>query len=285
MEILPADEKRLIVNADDFGQAASINRGIVEAHQKGIVTSASLLANGDRLDDALEKTHCLPNLGLGIHLSLVFGKPVSPPDKIPSLLSKGGDFARGYSQFAVRYMMGRVKLSEVQYEWEAQREKLDRVEIYHIDSHQHLHLLPGLFRLVVKLAKKWGIRYIRVPLESIHLNLKGNAHLPMKVLNSYAKGKKSILKRNNLKFTDFFFGSSFSGGMIKSAWEELIPKLPKGLTEVMCHPGREDAETRRSYGWKNSWERELEALTDPELKWMIEKEGIILTNFRKAAEF
>ena len=226
----------------------------------------------------------LPNLELGVHLSLVYGKPVSPPAKVPSLLFKDGEFARGYGQFAMRYMMGRVNLSEVEYEWEAQREKLGGVEIYHIDSHQHLHLILGLFRLAVKLAKKWGIRYVRVPLENINLNQRGNAYLPMKMLNFFSKGKKRILAENGINSTDFFFGSSFSGGMIKSAWEELIPALPVGLTEVMCHPGREDAETRRNYGWKNSWERELEALIDPELKRMIEKEGIILTNFRELAK-
>ena len=283
MEILPADKKFLIINADDFGQAESINRGIIEAHETGMVTSASILANGEAAQSAVEKSRDYPKLGLGIHLSLVYGVPCAPRERVESLLFKEGNFARGYGQFALRYYSGGVKLCEVEYEWECQREKLGDIRLYHLDSHQHLHLLPGLFKTAVKLAKKWDIKIIRVPWENIRVKTKGGTYMPMKVLNFYSRGKKNILAENGINHTDYFFGSSFSGGMVKSAWEEVIPVIPIGLTEIMCHPGRENENTRKRYGWKNKWEEELKALTDEDLKNAAQSAGIVFTNFQEVS--
>ena len=280
MEILPANKKRIIVNADDFGLSPNINRGIIEAVQAGVVKSASMLANGEAVDDALERAGKRPELGIGLHLSVVFGKPISPSEKIPSLIFAKGEFARGYGQFLRRYLTGGVKLAEVEYEWEQQREKLDSLEIDHLDSHQHLHLLPGLFKLAVRLAEKWGIPYVRIPWENIRIGIKGNAELPKKVLNMFSCGKRTRLRENNLHTTDNFFGSSFSGALTNPVWRRLMPSIPAGLTEIMCHPGREDADFRSRHGWTSRWEEELEALLDPDLKETADRLGIVFTNFK-----
>ncbi|MBC8278235.1 MAG: ChbG/HpnK family deacetylase [FCB group bacterium] len=289
MAILPPNEKgfkiagQVIVNADDFGLTESVNDGVIACHQAGIVRSTSVLANGDGLRDALEKSSDHPGLGLGIHLTLVFGKPVAPPEKVRSLIFKKGSLAAGYPKFAQRYFLGGIKSSEVEYEWEAQREKLAGIKIDHLDSHQHLHLLPGLFKLVVKLAQKWGIPYVRVPSENLKINLPAATHSG-KVLNLYTLGKKRLLANSGLKTTDSFFGSSFSGAMTADVWPKLWPRIPAGITEIMCHPGLENEQARALYGWANKWEDEYRALTDPQTLIQGRDSGVAFTNFTEISQ-
>jgi len=274
-------EKRVIVNADDFGLTESVNNGVIACHQAGVVKSASVLANGDGLRDALEKSSDHPGLGIGLHLTLVFGKPVAAPGKVSSLIFKKGSLAAGYPKIAQRYFLGGIKSSEVEYEWEAQYEKLAGIKIDHLDSHQHLHLLPGLFKLVVKLAQKWGIPYVRVPAENLKIGLAGATTLSGRVLNLYALGKKRLLADNQLKTTGNFFGSSFSGAMTADVWPKLWPLIPAGITEIMCHPGIENEKARALYGWANKWEDEYRALTDPQTLILARESGVVFTNFTK----
>lgn len=275
--------KRVIVNADDFGVSANINRGLVEAFRAGMVKSASILANGDAVEGALEIAES-PGLGVGIHLTVVCGKPVSSPEKVSSLLFTGGNFAPGYGKFIQHYLLGQIKISEVEYEWESQRERLSRIDIDHIDSHQHLHLLPGLFDLTVRLAKRWRVKFVRIPYENFEIGLRGHDLLPSNVLNIFTWGRKKRLEEDELLIPDNFFGSSFTGALTRMVWDNLLPKLPEGLTEIMCHPGCEDDNLRRQYGWKSRWEEELAALTSAEIITLAEQNGIEFTNFSEQVE-
>ena len=285
MAVLPPSEKgyeidkRVIVNADDFGLTESVNDAVIACHQAGIVKSTSVLANGDGLCDALEKFGDHPGLGLGLHLTLVYGEPAASPENVSSLIFKNGKLAAGYPKFARRYFPGRIKISEVEYEWESQYEKLAGYKIDHLDSHQHLHLLPGLFKLVVKLALKWGIHYVRVPFENFKIGLPGTTALSGKVLNFYTIGKKNLLAENNLKTTGNFYGSSFSGAMTENVWSKLWAQIPAGLTEIMCHPGIENEQARQLYGWANKWEDEYRALTDPKTLVQARESGVVFTSF------
>jgi len=277
--VLPQNIKRVIINADDFGEAASIDRGIIACHQAGMVKSASLLANGDNLSAALQEAAELPGLGLGIHLTLVKGKPLSAAAKIPSLIFYQGNFAQGYLQFALRYFLGGIDIRQVEYEWERQREKLGGTNLDHLDSHQHLHLLPALFNLVLKLADKWGIKFVRIPRENILLPIKQAEIMTSRTLNLFCRKAEKKLQNTKIGSSDNFFGSSFSGKMVKPVWSALWENIPPGLTEIMCHPGYEEAETRRRYGWSNDWQGELAALTDPEVTAAAVKCNIVFTNY------
>ena len=272
--------KRVIINADDFGLSEPVNEGIILAHRAGMLKSASLLTNGKGLKNALERYSDNPELGLGLHLTLVFGEPVSPAEKVSSLIFGKGEFADGYKDFVPKYLLGMVRLDEIEYEWERQREAIGDVPIDHIDSHQHLHLLPGLFNLTIKLAKKWSVKYIRVPYENFEIGIHGHDRLPCSVLNIFSLGKVERLSANSLKTTDNFFGSSFTGALTSEVWNDLLPEIPDGVTEIMCHPGKTDAEIKKNYGWQSRWEEELEALSNPDISKLAKKNGIIFTNFR-----
>src|SRR5574337_787269 len=119
-----AGMKQLVVNADDFGLTEGINRGILEAHRRGILTSTTLLANGAALESAVALAIESPQLGVGIHLNLTQGRPVSDPYRVPSLVDEGGCFFGGPASLARRILLGKVRPAEVEREFAAQIEKV-----------------------------------------------------------------------------------------------------------------------------------------------------------------
>jgi predicted glycoside hydrolase/deacetylase ChbG (UPF0249 family) len=163
--------KNLIVNADDFGWTEGVNRGIVETFRNGIVTSTSLLANGAAFADALEKASSAPGLGVGVHLNLSDGAPVADRESVTSLLNDEGEFAGGPESLLLRRARRGLLLGEVEREWEAQIEKVRDagIEPTHLDGHKHVHMLPGLFEIALKLAKRHEIGAIRIAHEASSL--------------------------------------------------------------------------------------------------------------------
>ena len=160
--------KQLIVNADDFGLHPLINAGIIKGHQEGFITSTSLMPSAPCWQEAVRLAKDNPRLGIGVHLTLVGGVPsVLPKEKVSSLLDDDGFFLPDYVAFAKRYYSGAVKRSELEAELRAQLERALScgVNITHIDSHQHTHVLPGINSLVLKLSNEYNIIRVRIPKE------------------------------------------------------------------------------------------------------------------------
>src|SRR5690606_38377434 len=164
---------RLIVNADDFGLSPGVNRGIVAAHRAGIVTSASIMVTGPAFAHAVALAREHPTLDLGVHLTLTELAPLAPTEAVRSLVDETGRFAPHAIAFARRYLRGSVSLSEVRDELDAQIRlaRAHGLAISHLDSHQHVHALPGVARVVAELAKTHGIRAVRYPLERLDARL------------------------------------------------------------------------------------------------------------------
>src|SRR5207245_3558275 len=160
--------KNLIVNADDLGWTEGVNRGIVEAFHHGIVTSASLLANGAAFAGGVDSARSAPGLGVGVHLNLTDGPPVADPEAIKSLLNSAGQFAGSPESLLLRRARRGLLLTEVEREWDAEIHKIRKAGISptHLDGHKHVHMLPGLFEVALKLAKRHQIGAIRVSLEA-----------------------------------------------------------------------------------------------------------------------
>jgi len=148
--------KRLVVNADDFGLTEGTNQGILEAHERGILTSTTLMANATAFDSAVELARRSPRLGVGVHLSLTGDRPVCDPTAVPSVVGDDGRFFRGPVELAQRMFAHKVHLAEVERELAAQIEKARRagIEVTHLDGHKHVHMLPGVFPIVVRLARQ-----------------------------------------------------------------------------------------------------------------------------------
>ena len=159
--------KRLIVNADDFGLHAAVNHGIRDAYSGGIVTSTSLMAVGAAFDEAVAIARDCPELGVGVHLTLVGARPVA--SAVASLVDGKGDFCASYPVFLRRYLQGTIRRDEVARELAAQIEKVTQAGIRptHLDSHQHLHVVPGISAIVLDLARRFAIPAVRIPAEPL----------------------------------------------------------------------------------------------------------------------
>jgi chitin disaccharide deacetylase len=280
--------RRLIVNADDFGIHVSVNRGIAAGYNVGIITSTSLMAAGAAFEDAIRVADECPGLGIGVHLTLVGGgQPVLPPQLIPSLLDRQGLFLPSHPAFIARYLIGRINPAEVEMELTAQVEKIIKAGIVptHFDSHQHLHALPGICAVVVKLAGRFSIRAIRKPAESVWF-FGGMLPSPARVagrsaLSLLASWSMRRAKIDALAAPDHFYGM-LAGGQLNEAWlQALIEALPEGSSEIMTHPGLDATELTRSYKWGYHWDEELKALISPRVRERIKNGAIRLISFRE----
>ena len=160
---------RLIVHADDFGLSEAVNRAVIAAHENGIVTAASLMAGGDAFEHAVALAKDHPTLDVGVHLTLTEQHPTAPAADVPSLVGPDGKFAPHAFQFAKRYLRGDIALTHVRAELDAQiRRVVDHGLVpSHLDGHQHVHVLPGIARIVAELAGAYGIRAVRCPAERL----------------------------------------------------------------------------------------------------------------------
>ena len=278
--------KKLIVNADDFGLDMEVNRGIELCHQKGIVTSTSIVPGGKCFEDGIEILKRNHLLGVGIHITFVLSKPVSEPEKIKSLLKKSGSFRDSWYDFFLAFIAGRIRKNEIEIEIEAQIKKLVDIGITpsHLDSHQHLHLLPGIIDSVIKIAKKYGIKWIRVPTEPGLLNIKADSSIIQRAKYFFymlltLKSPHQV-KSSGLCYADRCYGLIESGRMGEEALISCFKRLAKGVNEIFVHPGISKGR-KEIAGIKNySWDMELNALISERIIKFIKENGIVLTNYR-----
>jgi len=291
--------KNLIVNADDLGWTDGVNRGIVEAFHHGIVTSTSLLANGAAFAGGVEAARSAPGLGVGVHLNLSDGPPVADREIVTSLLNNDGEFAGGPENLLLRRARRGLSLAEVENEWDAQIQKVRDAGISptHLDGHKHVHMLPGLFEIALKLAKRHDIGAIRVSLEASSLRAalssgsKQNAGVVMKQgvqargLKLLARDAREQAGRAGISTADYFCGIAQTGELTREGMEQFVKSLPDGTTELMCHPGYADAALQKTpTRLQDSRQTELRILTDTGIRNLVASMGIRLIDYGLIAE-
>jgi chitin disaccharide deacetylase len=286
--------KSLIVNADDLGWTHGVNRGITEAHRNGIVTSASLLANAPAFASGVEVARSTPGLGVGVHLNLSDGPPVAARELVTSLVNDTGEFDGGPENLLLRIARGALALHEVEQEWEAQIEKICDAGIQptHLDGHKHVHMLPGLFEIAVRLAKRYTIGAIRVAHEAstlrsalstgeeLHTAAVLKQGVQARGLKLLARDAREQAERAGISTADYFCGIAHTGEMTKPGLAQLLRSLPEGTTELMCHPGYADQALQNSATrLQASRQIELEILTDGEIRNLVASQGIRLIDY------
>ena len=291
--------KNLIVNADDLGWTDGVNRGIVEAFHHGIVTSTSLLANGAAFAGGVEAARSAPGLGVGVHLNLSDGPPVADRETVTSLLNNDGEFAGGPESLLLRRARRGLLLAEVENEWDAQIQKVRDAGISptHLDGHKHVHMLPGLLEIALKLAKRHDVGAIRVALEASSLRAalssgsKQNAGVVMKQgvqargLKLLARDAREQAERAGISTADYFCGIAQTGELTREGVEQFVKSLPDGTTELMCHPGYADAALQKSpTRLQDSRQTELQILTDTGIRNLVASMGIRLIDYGLIAE-
>ena len=276
----------LIVNADDFGLSEKVNEGILEAHRNGIVTSTSLMANGAMFEHAVDICRETPTLDVGIHLCLVEEPPILPTHKISSLVNESGRLHRHAKVFVGKYLRGHISLQEIKNELEAQVKKVmsQGIVVSHLDGHQHLHVLPGVLRITLELAKQYGIPAIRIPNETLYPYMFRNVGGISRVLESVAlKLFCQLGKYIDLVHPQGFAGFFFGGNLNKKNLLQTLESLPRsGTCEIMCHPGHDDPHPPYTQ-WGYHWKDELDALTDPFTLSVLKQKNIHLISYREFA--
>ena len=285
--------RNLIVNADDLGWTAGVNRGIAEAHRNGIVTSASLLANGEAFAEAAKLAREARGLGVGVHLNLNDGPPVAPRKSVASLVNNSGEFAGGPDGLLVKIATHGISMREVELEWNAQISKVcdAGIDPTHLDGHKHVHMLPGLFEIALRLAKRHSIGAIRVSHEASSLRAalstgERRAAVVLKQgvqargLKLMARDARQQAERAGVSTADYFCGIAQTGELTREGVARLLHSLPEGTTELMCHPGYADEALRKtSTRLQGSRQQEVEILTDTEIRNLVASQGIRLIDY------
>lgn len=274
---------RLIVHADDFGLSEKINAGIIDAYYNGILRSTSIVANGQAFDHAVALARSHPLLDIGIHLTLVEEQPLSAPQQVPTLVNSRGKFLQSSTTFAKNYLLGKISKQDIRRELALQIEKVlaTGLTVSHLDSHQHIHMLPGIWGIVCDLSEKYQVAAIRYPLESFRGYMFKNHNsirlLQQLVLNFFC----TFTNRHKAQTTDHFVGFFFGGNLNRENLTTIIENLPEsGTCELMCHPGEHDKTSQHNH-WQYHWQDELNALKDRTLSELVIKQNIDLIDWRQ----
>lgn len=285
--------KRLIVNADDFGFTRGVNAGILRAFKSGIVTSATIMANGEAFEEAVEMARANPGLGVGCHLAIVGGRPIAPVSAAPSLVGRDGALPATLTKLVVKLARGAITTDQVAREFRAQVERVATtgIEITHFDTHKHSHTHPAIMEALAQVAAEFGVKCVRNPFESIFSRGRRNSQSKWTYLKQSALSAgiapaaiqfQRLAQRHGLKTPDKFFGVRLTGMLDSAAIRSMMESLGEGTAELMCHPGVYDNELESAHTrLKQQRERELEAVSDSTLRLVAKEQEIELISYRE----
>jgi hopanoid biosynthesis associated protein HpnK len=269
-------QRRLIVNADDFGRSASINQAVIRAHREGILTTASLMVNEPAFEDAVTLARENPQLGVGLHLTLVCGHSALRPDQLPGLVNSQSEFTANPVVAGYRYFFQRSLRDQLERETHAQFRKFRAggLPLDHVNGHLHLHLHPTVFRILMANTGRLGIKRLRLTFDPLRLNLRlASGHLGFRLLHAaifhpLSARARPALARLNIRHTDAVFGLLQSARVDEAYLVPLLAHLPPGDSELYSHPSLDE--------FKN----EFDALISPRVRELVEQLGVQLIRYQ-----
>lgn len=278
--------KKFILNADDFGMSSYYNRAVLEGYSYGILKSASLVANGSAFEEACsEIIPACPNLGIGVHLNVIEGKPLC--SDLDTLVDSNNNFYNGYGAFILKSMYDKNFMKQLELEFRAQIEKILAVTtVSHIDSHVHVHAIPRIFELVCKLAKEYGIKQIRTQYEQPYIIPDVFKHLTIKypinlikvaLLNTFTLINEGNVEKYNLNTNDNLIGVTYTSMMnsLAISYGLMAIKYDNVVAEALIHPCRyEDGTIDNHFS-------EFMITKNEKLKDKIAKIGFEITNYKE----
>jgi len=280
----------LIINGDDFGYSAAVNRAIIQAHREGVLTSASLMVNEAAADEAVALARANPTLAVGLHLVLVLGKAALPHAEIPCITDAEGRFTDSSFQAGIKYYFSPTARRELRSEMRAQFERFAAtgLNFSHVDGHTHLHQHPVVFDELIRLCEEFDVRRVRVVKGEMRLSLSlDRKHLPIKlvwgtVFNLLGRWCERRLSGRGFVQPQKVYGLLQSGDMNENYLLGLLERIPKISSEIYAHPLAFDADEtakRENPGGAN----ELQALTSFSLRQAIEAAGFDLATYESLA--
>ena len=287
--------RRLIINADDLGFTSGVNRAIVKAHTDGVVTSATLMANGPAFCEVKELAKQFPKLSIGCHVVLIDGEPLLPPARIPSL-TQSGRFRDDLKTFAARALTGQLDATEIAAEAKAQIRRVQAAGmcLSHLDTHKHTHIFPKVVRPLLLAAAECGVRAVRnpfgpfLPLRLSELLKRPNLWTrwaEMRVLGAFAGKFQKAVQREGFVTPDGTLGIEVTGTLNETLFTAIATSAPKGTWEFVCHPGYNDSDLQSAKTrLRASREVELRVLTLPRAREILTRQGVELISYRELLE-
>jgi hopanoid biosynthesis associated protein HpnK len=246
---------RLILNADDFGLTAGVNRAVAELHRAGVLTSATLMARAAATEEAIAIARSMPTLGVGCHVVLVDGQPVLPAQELPMLVDQcTGRFQPTSGAFVQRLFTGRIRSAEIEAETAAQIALLQSrgVVLTHIDTHKYVHLFPAVLRPVLRAARAAGIHAVRNLFEPAWsrratLNAPWLRRAEVSLVRLWEPAFRRIVAEEGFTTTDGALGVLATGTQDAATLAALLSNLPAGTWELVTHPGYNDADLAQAH--------------------------------------
>lgn len=271
--------KYLIINADDFGYFDCVSRGIMDLASQGVVTATGIMANGSHFDACLETISAVSALDLGVHLNITYGTPLT--GRMASLVEQWGGRFPGKYQMGLGILSGRIGICDIEREWRAQIVRcLDSgITLRFLNSHEHIHMLPPLYRMVQRLAREFSIHHVRYTGTEWGLPLGAAAvarNMVMQICNTMITRPREVTAIRLL-------GLNRSGKLDSGYLHQIFSGLsPGGIYELMCHPGHLDSTEIKdsqllSY---HRWEQELDLLGSPRLPELCQQHDVRLVGYR-----
>lgn len=271
---------RVVLNADDLGLHPRIDEGIFRAKEEGALTSTTVLVAGRTARQAIERAQSL-GLGVGVHLCLTTHLTPCSPAREVRWLAPGGRFRKDWSELSMAWLSGLIPRDEVVREFDAQLAKARALgaSVDHLDTHQHLHLLPGLASIVEELAVREGLP-VRWPKDRPQLRwLARPTHAVKAILLSGLSRARVTPVAQRVRA----WGVYESGRLTSERLVRLLERLPDGDHEIVTHPGMHPGVVPEDPSWRYGWEDELAAITSNAVRDVIERRRIELVRYGELA--
>ena len=264
------EKRRLIVNADDFGLSPSVNEAVIRAHRDGILTTASLMVNEPGFDEAVQLAKRNPQLGIGLHLTILMGHAALPPDNIPDLVNGRGEFSNSPTGVGLRYFFQRGLREQLRAEIHAQFKKFHAtgLKLDHVNGHLHLHLHPTIFKILMEDSEKLGITHLRLTRDCLARSRRmSHGHRFYKfshaaIFEYLSRRAQKVLATKKINHTQITFGLFQDSQANEEYVLKLLPELPAGDSELYSHPSLD------------KFKHEFDALISPRVKALGQKLGI-----------
>ncbi len=244
----PGKSIRILVNADDLGLTAGVNRAVAELAMVGALSSATLMAGGSAFADAVERARAVPGFRIGCHIVLVDGMACAPAGQVPTLADSAGRLRDSLPRFLLELQRNKIAEREIESEAIAQIQRLQAagIAVSHVDTHKHTHLFPRVARPLLRAAMACGVPAIRNPFEqewSARLTRGALLRkLEVRALRSFQVRFNGLLRASGLRSTNGSIGVSATGSLDEATLRRLLHHAEPGTWELVCHPGYNDAE-------------------------------------------
>ena len=269
--------KTILFTADDFGLSEAVNEGIERAHRDGVLQAASLMVAAPAATDAILRSRRNPGLRVGLHLVVIEGPAVLPPDVIPDLVDRHGQFPSDQFRLGINYFFRPPVRRHLAMEIRAQFAAFARtgLTLDHANAHKHMHLHPTVGRMMIRIGQAFGLRRIRVPSEppAVMASLGAAVRPGDRLLYWWTTLLRSQARRAGLAVNDHCFGLAWSGHMTAERVCALLPALPHGASEIYFHPaaGRDAVLDRLMPRYEH--EAEMAALLNPDIRQVAIRSG------------